>query len=258
MECTTTPGRDNSSTIRGLCWIDENTLIGVQHYGWLVLKFTIDTETKACLTEVIEEVSYYQLYDISCSRGEIFVSHDGLVRIYNVKTGQLEPWKTQNTNRVSVNDDLIVLGGLSTSSVYDRTTRDYMYTLDNGGVKGVLESNYLTSNNFYWATMYSNPRKLILVDLKNNRTSTGKREVNYPKWVSGVPGDSVFVTSVGGGQVGVFTEKGDYLNDLKIEKPTKGSLGPSAGFRRQGKDDLIAFAIEYSATDPVKIYTLQP
>ena len=49
------PGEKWMSVVTDLCWVNENILIGAQTYNEKILKFTINIDTRACLTEVFLE-----------------------------------------------------------------------------------------------------------------------------------------------------------------------------------------------------------
>ena len=260
MECTTIPGKNNKSVVTGLCWANDKTLIGVQMDGFQILKFTVNTDTKACVTEVLEE-TVYNPYDVTCSKDEVFVSHYSGLRVYNVTSGKLESWghpDVDGITYVAANDDLVVLGALGGNKVYSRETRTHLYTFDHGGKEKPVNSNYLTVDNLYWVCTYSSQPELRLIDLKNNGTSIGKDELLEPNDISGIPGRYVFVSDWSGSKVVMYTEDGTYLNDLQIDQSTEDYLGANAALERPGRDNLIAFGIQYSKKNPVKIYTLQP
>ena len=261
MECTTIPGRNDKSAVTGLCWANDKTLIGIQKYGIQILKFTVNTDTKSCVTEVLEEGGLYQPYDITCSKDEVFVSEYSEVRVYNVTSGKLESWGypvVDGVTFVAANDELVVLGTLDGNKVYSRETRTHLYTFDHGGKEKTLNSNYLTIDDFYWVCTYSSQPELRLIDLKNNGTSIGKDELMEPYDISGIPGQYVFVSDWRGSKVVVYAEDGTYLNDLKIDLSTDDHLGANAALARPGKDNLIAFGMQHSEKNPVKIYTLHP
>ena len=158
-------------------------------------------------------------------------------------------------NHIAINDHLVVLANFTGNKVYSRDNLAFLYGFDIGGEERGARSNYLSTNDIYWVCSYS---KLIQVDLNDNATSIFKDEVMDPRYVSGIPGKYVFVISDTGQQVGVYAEDGTYLNDLQINKPTVGRLGAYDALERLGKDNLIAFGMQVSEKDPVKIYTLQP
>ena len=244
------------SVVTDLCWVNENILIGAQTYMERILKFTINTDTRACLTEVFLESTAY-LYGVSCSHDKIIVSYISHIRAYNITTGEFEEWgypDVVGVNHIAINDDLVVLANYTGNKVYSRDNLTYLYKFDVGGEERGAESNYLSRNNIYWACSY----RLIQVDLNDNATAIFKDEVMDPRYVSGIPGKYVFVISHMGDQVGVYAEDGTYLNDLQIDKPTVGRLGAHDALERLGKDNLIAFGMQVSEKDPVKIYTLQP
>ena len=260
MECTTVPGEKGISVVTDLCWVNEKTLIGAQTLSKQILKFTIDTNIKACLTEVLVESSE-DLYDVSCSKDEIIVSYFNKIRAYNITTMRFEEWQYPDVigvNKLAIYDDLVVLAYFAGNKVYIRDNLAYLYGFDHGGKEKGARSNYLTINDIYWVCTYSSPPELIQVDLNANVTSVFKYEVISPYYLSGIPGRYVFVTSYNGEQVGVYTDDGHYLKDLQIDNPTQGHLGASAALERLGRDNLIAFGVEASEKSPVKIYTLQP
>ena len=245
--------------IFGLCWMDKDTLIVADCYGYQLVKYTVNTMARTCTGEVMD--SGYKVYSVSCSEdGRVYATEykigNIVVRVYNVNTGLSEVWDTKvqsqdGVNAISMNNELIIISSGHLSYVYNKD-RFFLYTLTHHQLSYYFRQTYVTDRDVFWGAEFTGGEGVFIMNLLTNDTVISTDGIVKPEAVSGTR--FVYVTDVNHTDVGVYSPDGTFLHYLQIDPPEGGGgLWYSGIIRPSDNEALIAFST-WNIYSPIAVY----
>ena len=242
--------------------------MAVQVAGRQVIKYTIDPVLNRCKGEVID--SGYKPYSVSCSpNGKVYINDLPslgyvTVRIYDMKTGQVELWETSIFRDVglvtsAVNSELITITHDRKSYVYSSGNRTLLYSRSHTKVRNSFHNTYLTNDNVLWGCTY-NDYQLEMMHLKMSNSKVLKEGNSYWCYLSGTGEGYVMVTDHDRQDVSIYNEDGDFVHYLKLDDVYRSMFTQSAAIKRKDKTSHIAFTTlkPFNKEGPIRLYSLDP
>ena len=245
------------TSISGLCWIDEQTLVTAAWYSGVkqLIIYTFNTTSKACTGKVIDRG--YNVGSLSCSEDRkvyttsLTTADKVKVTIYDEVRESDESWEPNLISQspavahISVNAEFIVITVGNDSYLYDKNK-----VLQHKVTHAKVSETYLTDTSVFLGNVQQE-KELFAMNLLTNEPVM----INIKSYgLSGTKKGYVYVIYDNVADIGVYSPGGTFKHKLLVKSKPRNYFSFCGALRINDTESLIAFGPWN--TDMITIYRI--